>query len=165
MSSREAIAQGRAMTVTLASFKRRSVELTRRARWPGATQSVVSPVTIQIPFDTVGGAPVWNTVLSLSLNPGNWMVVGSATVTRPSGISAPVSRNGMRIAGTTTVRDGKSQDGLSTTSGSLFQAHAPLALPIGGGVATLEVFSQMNAGGVGGYQSSITDASLIAYPV
>jgi hypothetical protein len=143
MSSRDVVARDRALGAVLSRWRRDSTRVSLRTRWPGATKFVSSagpvvPTTV-IPL----GVPSWETLLSLSLDPGSWVVVGGARIL-PTGVNGVVRACGIRVAEETTTRESNVVNDFFSLDFDLV-THSVVTYPSSGGTALLEVFDQADS--------------------
>lgn len=85
MSERETILENRALAGVMASYSKTLEALEKRSRWPGATQ--FAPETTKVLTVQLWTTVTWETVTSLTLDPGRWLLIGqgSFAVTNLSG--------------------------------------------------------------------------------
>jgi hypothetical protein len=79
VSYRNLIEPQQALAQTLQAQGRRIDALERRVRWPGATQFIEQSFPSTLP----GYTSIWIDVLTITLDPGDWMIMAGCTVARP----------------------------------------------------------------------------------
>lgn len=162
MSAREMLLNGRALSATLAGVSSGLSAASTRARWPGATQFAEDSSTA-ITVTNLTGAPTWNSILSLTLDPGRWLLIGATTVERQNIASGNQWRSGFRV-----LTGGVSAEALAAdmTSGSVWR-RAPLNahMPVFSAVEfTVDVDAYHRNGPATGNANAV-GTSLIAYPL
>lgn len=155
-----------AMSELISSIDQRIMSAKKHLRWPGAVQFANTNVPASL-VDTV-----WTDALSLSLDPGRWLVIGQAAIRARAGAGTPGFHwsGGARL-----VASGGSLQ--QTTIGGAVQypatlSDAPLfSLPIhttvefsGIDTVALQVVSVLEAGSATG-DAELNHAFMIGYPI
>lgn len=168
MSARQVPLRESALAGALGALEVRGDQISRRARWPGASQLVSDRDSTSLPTALSSGAsapaPTWGTLLSMDLDPGCWLVVGAAVIVMTDE-SPAFRRCGIRVAGQTEAVRSYRVDSTGPVMTVGLQTHA--IVDGDGGQVWLESFQQSyNTSAAAGGRTSLTfKRSLIAYPL
>ena len=97
MSDRNLLLPDSAFSGVMSNIARGVAAVSTRARWPGATQFLDEEST-ELTVDGLGGDPAWETILTLELDPGRWLIMGATTIERGTVGGSPQWRSGLRAS-------------------------------------------------------------------
>jgi hypothetical protein len=169
MSARDLLLNQRALAATLARYERDKKNLHNRARWTSATRYTGADSTLQVTTTQwdgtqLSGSPSWETLLTLELSTGVWLVLGRVNLTPTSGSGYIVS-GGIKVADGTETWETAAYNDQFTLDFNL-TTHT-VVRQTGVGSVTLEICSQNELWTTlpAWCDSTVTTRSLMAYPL
>lgn len=161
MSARDLLLSGSALRAVLNSALANTRRLESRTRWPGATQFVQGN-TFELTVDEYPDV-TWETVLTLDLDPGKWLLIGQA-VLQPSDFSGYQVLSQLRLDGDLEASAFEAYPFSDTVLlNSNFQIHKPIVLTSGRAVTLDAAHSSSDT--LFTPSCDVLQPTIIAYPL